>query len=704
MKESVASNHRESLPFDARLLSDAVIELNISRRNVAIYPRDHSLVGKSLHKAFDYLKNLFELRSEITLAVAKDTIIVGDRHLDKKNPVFREFALSLNANNISRVTFTSGLSKEEIYEFQRFLSDGVPHTSKETFQEVFKGYHMPHIRLEFIDFGAFSFEELSADKKVDDGYLWEEYVYGLVHGTLGTDEGRNDKQKGSLSTITEMARRAGQKKEEAYDRVISSYLRRSSENPYSGSELRKLKDYILGLRPEVKKQFLANANSAVSGGADSANVKFRSVDEVMELLSVINDQKVAIPNALNNLLNKLSILAPESTDVIPVNEDLSPPTEGNMTDDILVSPEIMNLIREGDFSMYVSDEYQDQIDRLLQFDAAVHSREAPAEIQGQWSDESIESGFSQTVIDLISSDAQFIVPPKDHEYFIAILKDQAEKFACNCSYGQILNIINIFQAEAEKKEAPGLVSNLLEHLNSQKFISYLVSSFRTLERKSIDDALLLCEYYGSKIVSSLIEALIEEETQRGRRFLMVLICYLGDVAYPELVNHLSDDRWFVKRNMLYMIGKCSSKEIAHDVRPYVSHENPKVRFQAIRILLNLGDGYAASALRDLLHSKDRDDVTQAVELSGLFRVRETVPDLVLMLRKKAKTGADLNDKIPIVKALGKIGDLRALDAMRGLLASRSLLFKSTLRKLKEEINLALESYPAEDGLDLGKNH
>jgi HEAT repeat protein len=160
----------------------------------------------------------------------------------------------------------------------------------------------------------------------------------------------------------------------------------------------------------------------------------------------------------------------------------------------------------------------------------------------------------------------------------------------------------------------------------------------------------------------------------------------------------------VKRNMLYMIGKCSSKEIAHDVRPYVSHENPKVRFQAIRILLNLGDGYAASALRDLLHSKDRDDVTQAVELSGLFRVRETVPDLVLMLRKKAKTGADLNDKIPIVKALGKIGDLRALDAMRGLLASRSLLFKSTLRKLKEEINLALESYPAEDGLDLGKNH
>jgi hypothetical protein len=704
MKESVSSNHKESLPFDARLLSDAVIELNISRRNVAIYPKNHSLVAKSLDKAFEFLKNLFELRDEITLAVAKDTIIVGDRHLDKKNPVFREFALSLNRNNISRVTFKRGLSREEIYEFQRFLSDGVPHNSKETFHELLKGYHMSHIQLEYIDFGAFSFEELGDDQKVEDHHLWEEYVYGLVHGNLVTDEGKNDKRNGSLSTITEMALRAGQKKEEAYDRVISSYLRRSSENPYSGSELKKLKDYISDLRPEVKKQFLANANSAVSGGADSANTKFRSVDEVIELLSVINDQKVAIPNALNNLLNKLSYLAPENTDVLPDSEGLSPPTEGNMTDDILVSPEIMNLISEGDFSMYVSDEYQDQIDRLLQFDATVYSREAPAEIKGQFSDESIESGFSQTVLDLISSDFQFNVPQKDHEYFLAILKEQAEKFVCNCGYGKILNMISVFKADTEEKETSGLGSQLLEHLNSRKFISYLVSSFRTTERKSIDDAMLLCEYYGSKIVSPLIEALTEEETQRGRRVLMMLICRLGDMAYPELVKHLDDDRWFVKRNMLYMLGKCSSREISCHVRPYARHENPKVRFQAIRVLLNLGDDYAVSALRNLLSSKEREDVSQAIELSGLFRVREAVPDLIMLLRKTAKSGADLSDKIPIVKALGKIGDLRALDTMRGLLASRSLLFKSTLSRLKEEINLALENYPAKDRRDLVKNH
>jgi len=36
------------------------------------------------------------VRPEITLAVAKDVLIIDDRQLDAKNPVYREFALALS--------------------------------------------------------------------------------------------------------------------------------------------------------------------------------------------------------------------------------------------------------------------------------------------------------------------------------------------------------------------------------------------------------------------------------------------------------------------------------------------------------------------------------------------------------------------------------------------------------------------------------
>jgi len=61
------ADKEEKIPLDARLLSDAIIELNISRRNVSIYPRDHLSVDKSLNKEFEYMQKLFELRPDITL-------------------------------------------------------------------------------------------------------------------------------------------------------------------------------------------------------------------------------------------------------------------------------------------------------------------------------------------------------------------------------------------------------------------------------------------------------------------------------------------------------------------------------------------------------------------------------------------------------------------------------------------------------------
>ena len=62
----------DALPLDARLLSDAVIELNISRRNVGLYPPGHSRIAGAIDRAFDNLTKLFELRSSIFLGVTKD--------------------------------------------------------------------------------------------------------------------------------------------------------------------------------------------------------------------------------------------------------------------------------------------------------------------------------------------------------------------------------------------------------------------------------------------------------------------------------------------------------------------------------------------------------------------------------------------------------------------------------------------------------
>jgi HEAT repeat protein len=107
--------------------------------------------------------------------------------------------------------------------------------------------------------------------------------------------------------------------------------------------------------------------------------------------------------------------------------------------------------------------------------------------------------------------------------------------------------------------------------------------------------------------------------------------------------------------------------------------------------LKAQDEHRVQTLRKYLHSGDNDLIKKAVFLAGTYRVAEVVPDLIGILRKKAVTGTDLEEKIPLVQALGQIGDTRANDVLSNILQTKSLFFRSALEKLKAETANALKN-------------
>ncbi len=82
-------------------------------------------------------------------------------------------------------------------------------------------------------------------------------------------------------------------REETYDKVITTYMRRSSQTAFSSQDLKRLMDFINGLKPELKKQFLTSTVRTIATDMDSAYKALGgiSIDEVIELLNAINDQK-----------------------------------------------------------------------------------------------------------------------------------------------------------------------------------------------------------------------------------------------------------------------------------------------------------------------------------------------------------------------------------------------------------------------------
>ncbi len=684
----------EKLPLDARILGDAIIELSISRRNVSVYPKGHPSIEGSLNRAFELLQKLFELRPEITIAIAKDTIIVDDYFLDRKNPVYKEFAVHLSSMNIASLTFISGLSKDELYQFDRILSEGTKEANVKVIQETLKKWNILHIKIRFIDYGAFSFHEGKTEKEASSQRIWERYIYGLLEGALQTEEESDAIQDIPPEMLANFLNKSvtGDIKEDTYDRVITTYIRRSKEKSFSGTELKRILDFINGLRPELKKQFLSSALKGIPKDRDVVEnaLKDVSADKVIEFLTIINKQKIAVPDALKNLLDKFSGLQSGSTEDLIFGKGL-------IADDIFLSPDVTNLLNEGKFETFVTDTYQKEIEKLLNFDAKGIVTEKLDELNRECSDEYLEKEFNLIILELFLSNT---ISEEEPGFFIDTLKGQAMQFIETGQYGQVLKIFMVLESDSLNKRFPRVTQEIIQYFYSPEFISQFIDSLRIIGRQMRNEALLLCDCYSEKIIPPLMDALSGEDSQVVRRFLISLITYFGDMSVPDAIKRLEDHRWFVKRNMLYVLKECGGKEVIPHVRPYCNHENKKISFEAIRLLLKVGDSHGIDALRRHLESESGEVVAQAIAITGSFRVKEVLPHLLQMLKKKSISGADLHEKIPIIRSLGQIGDPGALNALRDVLSSKSFLFKGAVEKLKEEVYMALRSYPYEDIKDL----
>ena len=299
---------QEKLPLDAKLLSDAVIELNISRRSVGMYPPEHPIVRTSIERAFEHLQKLFEIRVEITLGIAKDVLIVDEYTLDRKNPVFREFAQTLHAKGIAAVTFSLGLNQTELKRLHELISAKDSLLGKELVELAEK--EISHIRLSPIDFGNFCFVEGAQRSGTACGDVWEDYVYGLLEGKLGDGGGIQGILSIPPETVADVVNAAlpEEASNESYERVITAYIKKKSASKISREAFAKFFSFMDRLKPEIKRQFLSRAGSRLTEdiGDVEAIINGMTPEAFEKIAELLTENSSIIPTTLKNLIDKLS--------------------------------------------------------------------------------------------------------------------------------------------------------------------------------------------------------------------------------------------------------------------------------------------------------------------------------------------------------------------------------------------------------------
>jgi hypothetical protein len=702
------------VPLDMRLLSEAVIELNISRKNVGIYPPGHIQIANSIERAYQILQKMFEIRKEMTLGVAKDTLLIGKDYLDQKNPVYRDFALSMSQQGIASVTFISGLDKDELVRFHGILTTR-PEDIRASggINKVIAVAAIPHIGIQSIDYSSFHVTEeqeifkapaRAAGGEESGSHVWQDFVTHLSAGTLaGPGQGVSVKDAEQIDPA-ELARLLNERKldanaaVESYDQIISNYVRGTAEKKQITQEqsktLANMNALLKDLHPELRKQFLSVAFKNIAPRTGS-RVEAEAViggftdDLVIEMLGQASAEGREISPTLAGLVGKLARAQTDGP-------------AGGKGKHLVKGPAIpafqaehmQKLFDRENYEEYVTDDYQTMLRKLSESSPTAVEPFPLAEQLQTLEDEYLDFQIGRALLAFLEEN----IDEEDYKEFAQKIVAIMPQFLETGNFEMLWDILDTLRRHSTEKPAPGIreiAAESRKYFFNPEFIAKALSAFDRWMREKGQAASGLIQALGPDTIPGLMDIYCDDETVGGRRMLFNLLCLFGEPAVREAEKRLRDPRAHSIRNLLIFIGRAGSAASAPQVKPLLLHQDPMVRLEALSALLKFKDPGAISLLRNAIHDKDPDFASQAVALAGHYRITDVTGDVLSKLKRVILFETDYAENEEIIKVLGNIGDARAVPDLEKLASATWSLYPSSLMHMKETIYASLARYPRE---------
>ena len=177
--------------------------------------------------------------------------------------------------------------------------------------------------------------------------------------------------------------------------------------------------------------------------------------------------------------------------------------------------------------------------------------------------------------------------------------------------------------------------------------------------EGVDAALLgrTARAMGPPAIVPLLDVLAESQSRAVRRTVFDTICEFGDVAADHALSRIEDERWYVRRNILSIMGQVGHVPASLPLRRLAEDGDHRVRAQAFAIASAHPDGEAALAT-GLADEEPRVVLAALHHLPATLSARFVGP-----LLRIAEHGGDPTRRSLAVRALGRIRDVAACAAL-----------------------------------------
>ncbi len=198
-------------------------------------------------------------------------------------------------------------------------------------------------------------------------------------------------------------------------------------------------------------------------------------------------------------------------------------------------------------------------------------------------------------------------------------------------------------------------SNFVQELQQPISVSGTVERMDQMDASSVVDMIGFARGLGDAAVDWLMLLLAESQNRRNRRMLAEAVAELCHDNPERLAPHMSDPRWYVVRNTVYILGWIGGNGIVGLLESVLRHPDVRVRHEVVAALGQVDFRLARPLLLRLLDTSDARMFSAVLHQLSVERDAFTARMLLAMMQDPGFEQRSTEEKRAIYSALSSTG-------------------------------------------------
>lgn len=281
------------------------------------------------------------------------------------------------------------------------------------------------------------------------------------------------------------------------------------------------------------------------------------------------------------------------------------------------------------------------------------------------------------------------------------------KFAANIfvsgNAGTGLKMFSVLYRRATSAEQPAERQEYkrgLERLWSEETLQGLCRIIDTTDDVSAETMQTLSRMIGATTPAVLYELLGLIEKSRMRKVVLNVATTIARDDPRSLIPHLKDRRWYLVRNMVFILGELRDSSLLDQVAALITHRDIRVRKEVLRYLLAVPDPRAKPYILKFLRDESGHMRVRAVQLMGRARLQIALKPLMEFAESDVFDLFEIAEKMAVYEAIADLGGEKVLPLFKGMLTKKFHFQRTREREAVICASFALQKIPGEASLKL----